>query len=48
MQKYFRIQTDSNVGAYINNIVVKSRKADQRIVHLEKTFANLSRFKNRV
>jgi len=31
---------DSNVGAYINDIVVKSRNADQRTANLEKTFTN--------
>ena len=40
MQKCFRSQIDSNVGAYINDIVVKSRNADQRTANLEKTFTN--------
>src|SRR5579883_3147148 len=35
----------TNVEAYVNDIMVKSKKADNLIADLEETFANLRRFK---
>ena len=37
-------QIGRNVEAYIDDVVVKSRTADNLIVDLEETFANLKRF----
>jgi hypothetical protein len=45
MLKCFRNQIGHNVEAYVDDIVVKSKKADQLIADLEETFANLRRFR---
>ena len=38
-------QIGRNVEAYINDVVVKSRTADNLIADLEETFANLKKFR---
>ena len=37
-------QIGRNVEAYIDNVVVKSKIADDLITNLEETFANLKRY----
>ena len=41
----FHQQIRRNVEAYINDVVIKSKTADDLINDLEKTFANLKRYR---
>ena len=38
-------QIGGNIEAYIDNVVVKSKTADNLIIDLEETFANLKRYR---
>ena len=38
-------QIDRNVEAYIDDVVVKSKTADDLIADLEETFTNLKRYR---
>ena len=38
-------QIDRNVEAYIDDVVIKSRTADNLIADLEETFANLNKYR---
>jgi hypothetical protein len=45
MFKCFRSQIGRSIEAYVDDIVVKSKKADQLITDVEETFTNLHRFR---
>jgi hypothetical protein len=44
MQAYLKEQIDRNVKVYIDNIVIKSTKADSLLDDLRETFANVDRY----
>ena len=41
IKKVLRDQLDRNISAYVDDVVVRSRKREDHIQHLRKTFANL-------